>query len=152
MTSFPYRVVTYDLEALERDATLAGPGWEREVPSNYFEDAPHSPVHSKPASANPIPEIPIDSHLPVVIESWELDAPSTTPWLLARASTKKFGSEELVVPAFDPRSHAPTRRSSPSPGMTRRREARGNWIRQGLLALPQRREDHPDDLLRPRRG
>jgi hypothetical protein len=52
MTSFPFRVVTYDDEWMERWLTMSGPGWEQLMPQ------PPAPL---------IPEDPITVEIPVLI-------------------------------------------------------------------------------------
>jgi hypothetical protein len=80
MTSFPYRVVSYDEEWMERWLTLSGPGWEQLLPQS-----PASPIQEDPIAAEaPVlaaPEVPFEYDT-----SWEDSPPPSPPPLVRQAA------------------------------------------------------------------
>jgi hypothetical protein len=73
MTSFPFRVVTYDDEWMERWLTLSGPGWEQLLPQ-----PPASPIMEDPITVeipvSVVPEASLDYD-----SSWEYSPPPSPP-------------------------------------------------------------------------
>jgi hypothetical protein len=103
MTSFPYRVVSYDEEWMERWLSLSQPGW----------DFGFNQPADLPIMEDPIPialPVAMVSESPVFDDSWE-DSPPPSP---------------VVGPTV--RHTLPP----PHPGRIRARQARANNIAQGL--------------------
>jgi hypothetical protein len=112
MTSFPFRVVTYDDEWMERWLTLSGPGWEQLLPQ------PPTPLIAE----NPITiEIPV-SVAPEVSSrydtSWE-DPPPPSPPPLARQvairphsgrtrfqQSRSLNASQGLLPDYSPRERS----------------------------------------------